>query len=1061
MEDKFRYPGARPFNEDDWYLFFGRDRDKRDLANLIELEQVVVLFGKSGYGKSSLLNAAVIPYLKRFERHEVVTIRLIEPTAAGQSRRSPLEIIRSRLEDEAEDWGLLQEKLNIPVELPDDLTAQLWYYAKTLELTNEGSRALTLVFDQFEELRQFGEHEIAELGHTLNSLLYLQAPKSVRELITEKMASDQAHFSEGERREILRKVNLKVVFSLHQDRLSLLDKLKDAIPEIYKYTYELKPLEESQALEALHKPAKLEGDFKSPVFSFQKEASEYIIDSLKNNADQRIEPFQLQLLAQHAEEKIIAKKSKAERLTRATNKSDTSTSANYIIERSDLDDPKKIYRKHYVNAIATLPFLKRADARNCIENGLIIDSNRVPLPEPLILKRYNVSRDSLDDLQEKRLLRSALNTVQGTSWELSHDTLIPAIQDSAEKRKRRRLWILVISLFLLIIAGLLFWALYERGRNDEGNGIIINPLVTATVDPTSGEGPMLVNFTYRITDSISDVKVNKVFWDFGDGTSSKAGSLKYQDILIQHQYTEVRKYEANLIVFTDDGKRRREKVDIEVLEKVAKEETGPSKPGPETDPIHPAVRNIEIYATPPGGRAPIIVQFSLSDTLQGGDREYQWKINDSVFSTAPNPSYEFKQEGLYRIVLETEVNDGTKIVPREISIAPPQPDETDTIGDTIRDTILPVAIALPDSASGRVPYTVEFRGESSTPLNTGLAYKWDFGNNITSDLVNPSHVFTEPGSYSVVLTVSDSLGNASSDSVPITVIPDQPPIASALATYTAGSRGILTENFPATISLTPLSRVGFDGTSSTDDVGLAKYEWDFGDGVTAVGESVEHTFINIGKHDIKLTVHDTGGQTASVSATVEVTIKRIDPIANYRTWMQRFKTTQNNNLDEIRDENNSWRKHVIAPDSVNLIAVYFDQPSNTPAVSDNELPHLLFFFTAKGESKLFKFRSEIDTENMAEMRSERFNFNSLINVTSRNAQRNTSSRNALTRKLRLPDGQILSFESSTYKDLAGLFRENKSAKTLNFYYTVFPYSKLTEDAQLAIDSIYPVLGEPK
>lgn len=51
----YRYPGTYSFSSDQRHLFFGRDEDMADLARLVELEKVSVLYGKSGMGKTSLL----------------------------------------------------------------------------------------------------------------------------------------------------------------------------------------------------------------------------------------------------------------------------------------------------------------------------------------------------------------------------------------------------------------------------------------------------------------------------------------------------------------------------------------------------------------------------------------------------------------------------------------------------------------------------------------------------------------------------------------------------------------------------------------------------------------------------------------------------------------------------------------------------------------------------------------------------------------------------------------------------------------------------------------------
>ena len=62
-DKKYRYPGVQPFKTSDQAIFFGRDADRDKLYNLIQLEKLVVLFAKSGYGKSSLLNAGIMPLL--------------------------------------------------------------------------------------------------------------------------------------------------------------------------------------------------------------------------------------------------------------------------------------------------------------------------------------------------------------------------------------------------------------------------------------------------------------------------------------------------------------------------------------------------------------------------------------------------------------------------------------------------------------------------------------------------------------------------------------------------------------------------------------------------------------------------------------------------------------------------------------------------------------------------------------------------------------------------------------------------------------------------------------
>ena len=62
---KYRYPGLKPFSAEEKHIFFGREQDIDQLSKLIRIESPIVLYGKSGLGKSSLLSAGVIPQLEK------------------------------------------------------------------------------------------------------------------------------------------------------------------------------------------------------------------------------------------------------------------------------------------------------------------------------------------------------------------------------------------------------------------------------------------------------------------------------------------------------------------------------------------------------------------------------------------------------------------------------------------------------------------------------------------------------------------------------------------------------------------------------------------------------------------------------------------------------------------------------------------------------------------------------------------------------------------------------------------------------------------------------------
>jgi hypothetical protein len=81
-----RYRGTAPFQRDeiDRTTFFGRDDEIRTLLNMVLAERLVVLFGKSGMGKSSLINAGLVEPLAR-QGFLPVTVRLAD-SGAGLAR---------------------------------------------------------------------------------------------------------------------------------------------------------------------------------------------------------------------------------------------------------------------------------------------------------------------------------------------------------------------------------------------------------------------------------------------------------------------------------------------------------------------------------------------------------------------------------------------------------------------------------------------------------------------------------------------------------------------------------------------------------------------------------------------------------------------------------------------------------------------------------------------------------------------------------------------------------------------------------------------------------------
>ena len=72
-----------------------------------------------------------------------------------------------------------------------------------------------------------------------------------------------------------------------------------------------------------------------------------------------------------------------------------------------------------------------------------------------------------------------------------------------------------------------------------------------------------------------------------------------------------------------------------------------------------------------------------------------------------------------------------------------------------------------------------------------------------------------------------------------------------------------------------MEMIDFDGSGSTDNVGIDTYMWDFGDGNTTNTMNASHAYANSGKYVVTLTVMDLAGNEASMSIDIFVDTVRL------------------------------------------------------------------------------------------------------------------------------------------------------------------------------------------
>lgn len=394
-----RYPGIQSFDADRQFLFFGRARETKEVFRLAVLQPIVVLFGKSGTGKTSLIQAGVTPLLHERRLHPVF-----------------LRLNQTQLPISQQIHSILDAKEYLPYNTPNNLT--LWDYCHQFEY-NEGGDSFTplIVLDQFEEL----------------FTLYADQPDEQKRFIAQLAQVMNGTAPEGNRRTTPPKAHF--LLSIRSDYLYLLDRLSDQIPAILRTRYELYDLDVANAQQAIEQPALAQGNFDSPTFTYSPDALQNIIAELsqeqqtnKQIQTREVGGFQLQLFCQRIEEKIIA-----------THADKTHKPYTNITVTPDFyggtTGIRQIIGEFYNSVLQKYTDANtRRHVQQLIEEGLISNGRRIILEQEYLKQTYQLTQTDLDQLTNERLCRKE---ARANLWyyEISHDTLLKPIISTYELRR--------------------------------------------------------------------------------------------------------------------------------------------------------------------------------------------------------------------------------------------------------------------------------------------------------------------------------------------------------------------------------------------------------------------------------------------------------------------------------------------------------------------------------------------------------------------------------------------------------------------------------------------------
>jgi WD40 repeat protein len=143
------YPGLRPFSSNESKHFFGRENQSGIIIESILQNRFVALIGASGAGKTSLINAGIIPALAK-HRPYVGTSWKVIMTRPG---KSPVDNLSNAIAESANDGKKREEEKVQPGWIAEKLNESPQGLAEVLTEIQKGKReSLLIVIDNFEDL---------------------------------------------------------------------------------------------------------------------------------------------------------------------------------------------------------------------------------------------------------------------------------------------------------------------------------------------------------------------------------------------------------------------------------------------------------------------------------------------------------------------------------------------------------------------------------------------------------------------------------------------------------------------------------------------------------------------------------------------------------------------------------------------------------------------------------------------------------------------------------------------------------------------------------------------
>jgi hypothetical protein len=516
-----KFIGLQSYTEAQAAFFYGRDKEIEKLTNLVKLNTLTIVFGKSGTGKTSLLNAGIFPRLRK-DYCLPFRIRL----EFNDDSPDLVSQIKNTLKTEIDKYGFKVEAY------PSNQT--LWEYFHKEQLWK--SVTPILIFDQFEEIftlaKKSNRFKTGELENFWEELADL-AENSIPQKLKENFLSQKEHVDFNYKNQ-----RVKILFAFREEFLPEFESITAKIPSIKFSRFRLMPMNGHQAYEVITKTwgNRIDAAEAKKIVGF------FILDDDKAKPYDiiEIEPSLLSQVCSYIDKKSIAlgnNKISAEFLEKYPKET---------ILRSIYDEVftegNQAVNSNNIAGTFEKPLNLFAEEKLITDEGY---RTKYPLNE----QDENL-RTGIEVLKTKYFLRE-----DGKMVELTHDVLTPLIKHDREDRrkgiamaaakKKANRRALIIVIFSIFTAGLLWYFTTRKAISDREDAIHKTALLQAKLNTDSSKLAMLGDSIQIAIDSLK--KLNESKFQNGNIVTSNSGfDDSLQLSLMQNKYAALVKEKYDL-----------------------------------------------------------------------------------------------------------------------------------------------------------------------------------------------------------------------------------------------------------------------------------------------------------------------------------------------------------------------------------------------------------------------------------------------------------------------------------------------------------------------------------